>query len=96
MLFRSQPSPKRVPMQTVEQVLQLYRDQYFDFNVQHFYEKVRDVSRHQAELELGESGPGSRRIGEAAEEAGIASSAAAAPPVARNAALRAGGGLAFK
>ena len=32
-----------MPMQTVEQVLQLYRDQYFDFNVQHFYEKLRDV-----------------------------------------------------
>ena len=40
---KRQPSPKRVPMQTVEQVLQLYRDQYFDFNVQHFYEKLRDV-----------------------------------------------------
>jgi transposase len=37
------PSPKRVPMQTVEAVLQLYRDQYFDFNVQHFHEKLRDV-----------------------------------------------------
>ena len=36
-------------MKTVEQVLQLYRDQYFDFNVRHFYEKLRDV-RHQAEL----------------------------------------------
>jgi transposase len=30
------PSPKRVPMNTVEQVLQLYREKYFDFNVQHF------------------------------------------------------------
>ena len=38
---KRQPSPKRVPMQTVEQVLQLYRDQYFDFNMQHFYEKLR-------------------------------------------------------
>jgi transposase len=36
------PSPKRVPMQTVEQVLQLYRDTYFDLNVQHFHEKLRD------------------------------------------------------
>lgn len=35
--------PKRVPMQTVEQVLQLYRDKYFDFNVQHFHEKLREV-----------------------------------------------------
>ncbi len=37
------PSPKRVPMQTVEQVLGLYRDRYFDLNVQHFHEKLREV-----------------------------------------------------
>ena len=37
------PSPKRVPMKTVEQVLQLYREKYFDFNVQHFHEKLREV-----------------------------------------------------
>ena len=36
------PSPKRVPMQTVEQVLQLYREKYFDFNVQHFHEKLQE------------------------------------------------------
>jgi hypothetical protein len=37
------PNPKRVPMQTVEQVLQLYREKYFDFNVQHFHQKLRDL-----------------------------------------------------
>jgi transposase len=37
------PSPKRVPMPLVEQVLQLYRERYFDFNVQHFHEKLREV-----------------------------------------------------
>jgi transposase len=37
------PSPKRVPMNTVEQVLQLYREKYFDFNVQHFHEKLREL-----------------------------------------------------
>ena len=68
-----QPSPKRVPMQTVEQFLQLSRDPYFDFNVQHFYEKLRDVHEHQTELQLSESGPANRRIGEAAEESRIAS-----------------------
>ena len=26
----------------MEQVLQLYREKYFDFNVQHFHEKLRD------------------------------------------------------
>ncbi len=39
---RGQPSPKRVPFATVEKVLALYRDQYFDFNVRHFHEKLRE------------------------------------------------------
>jgi hypothetical protein len=39
---KRKPSPKRVSMQTVEEVLQLYREKYFDFNVQHFHEKLRD------------------------------------------------------
>ena len=38
---KRQPSPKRVPMQSVEQVLQLYQEKYFDFNVQHFHEKLQ-------------------------------------------------------
>ena len=37
---RGQPSPKRVPLATVEQVLGLYRDRYFDLNVQHVHEKL--------------------------------------------------------
>lgn len=36
------PSPKRVPMVTAEKVLQLYREQYFDFNVRHFHEKLTE------------------------------------------------------
>jgi hypothetical protein len=32
-----------VPMKTVEEVLQLYREKYFDFNVQHFHEKLREL-----------------------------------------------------
>src|SRR3954453_16385399 len=40
---KRKPSPKRVPMKIVEQVLQLYREKYFDFNVQHFHEKLREV-----------------------------------------------------
>jgi transposase len=36
------PSPKRVPLATVEQVLGLYRDRYFDLNVRHFHEKLRE------------------------------------------------------
>jgi len=37
---RCRPSEKRVPLATVEQVLALYREQYFDFNVRHFHEKL--------------------------------------------------------
>ena len=36
---RCRPSEKRVPLETVEQVLGLYRERYFDFNVRHFHEK---------------------------------------------------------
>ena len=36
------PSPKRVPVEMVERVLGLYRERYFDLNVQHFCEKLRD------------------------------------------------------
>src|SRR6516225_4981922 len=45
---RGKPSPKRVPVQRVEQVLGWYREKYFDFNVQHFYEKLH--SEHGREL----------------------------------------------
>jgi transposase len=36
------PSPKRIAVAVLEQVLQLYRETYFDFNVQHFHEKLRE------------------------------------------------------
>jgi len=36
------PSPKRVPVETVEQVLGLYREKYFELNVRHFTEKLRE------------------------------------------------------
>src|SRR5918996_2965943 len=45
---RGVPSPKRVPLATVEEVLRLYREQYFDFNVRHFHEKL--VEEHGLEL----------------------------------------------
>lgn len=37
---RCKPSEKRVPLETVERVLALYREKYFDFNVRHFHEKL--------------------------------------------------------
>jgi len=37
---RQQPSPKRVAVETLQEVLRLYRTRYADFNVQHFHEKL--------------------------------------------------------
>src|SRR5947209_20407955 len=45
---QGKPSPKRVPVARVEQVLGLYRDRYFDLNVRHFHEKLQH--EHQIEL----------------------------------------------
>jgi hypothetical protein len=38
----------RVPMGTAEEVLRLYREVYFDLNMRHFHEKLRE--KHQIEL----------------------------------------------
>ena len=43
-----QPSPKRVPLAVVEQLLALYQEKYFDLNVRHFHEKLRE--QHQMGL----------------------------------------------
>ena len=37
---RGKPSRRRVPLATVERVFALYREKYFDLNVQHFHEKL--------------------------------------------------------
>lgn len=42
------PSPRRVPLKVVQQVLRLYRDEYPDFNVRHFHEKL--MAEHGIEL----------------------------------------------
>ena len=45
---RGKPSPKRVPMARVQEVLRLYQERYYDFNVKHFHEKLK--SEHQIKL----------------------------------------------
>jgi transposase len=45
---KRRPSPKRIPAATLEKVLHLYREQYFDFNVRHFHEKL--VEEHGIQL----------------------------------------------
>ena len=37
---RGRVSEKRVALKQVEEVLRLYQEQYFDFNVRHFHEKL--------------------------------------------------------
>ena len=39
---RGKNSYHRVPMETAERVLALYRDKYSDFNVRHFHEKLKE------------------------------------------------------
>jgi transposase len=39
---RGKPSEKRVPLATVEKVLQLFRESYYDLNIRHFHEKLRE------------------------------------------------------
>jgi transposase len=39
---KGKPSTKRIPLATVEKVLALYQDTYFDLNIRHFHEKLRD------------------------------------------------------
>lgn len=41
---RGKASPRRVPMAVVEEVIRLYTNEYFDFNVTHFHEKL--VEKH--------------------------------------------------
>src|SRR5215510_7551712 len=42
------PSPKRVPVETVQKFLRLYRETYVGFSVQHFHEKL--MEEHQITL----------------------------------------------
>ena len=39
---KGKPSGRQVPVAKVEQVLGLYRDTYFDLNMRHFHEKLRE------------------------------------------------------
>jgi transposase len=41
-LRRGTPSHRRIAKDQVEEVLSLYRDRYFDLNVRHFHEKLRE------------------------------------------------------
>jgi len=38
---KKMPSPRRMPLEKAEKILKLYREKYFDFNISHFYDKLR-------------------------------------------------------
>jgi len=39
---KGKPSAKRIPLATVEKVLALYKETYYDLNIRHFHEKLRE------------------------------------------------------
>jgi transposase len=39
---KGKPSAKRIPLATVEKVLGLFQETYYDLNIRHFHEKLRD------------------------------------------------------
>lgn len=39
---RRRPSPRRVPVEQVRRVLELYRERYHDFNVKHFHQMLQE------------------------------------------------------
>jgi transposase len=45
---KGKESDRRVPLQQAEEVLRLYREVYFDLNIRHFHEKLRE--EHEIEL----------------------------------------------
>src|ERR1039457_328308 len=45
---KGKPSAQRIPVAVVEEVLGLYKDTYFDLNIRHFHEKLRE--EHNIEL----------------------------------------------
>ena len=45
---KGKPSDRQVPLETVETVLRLYKETYFDLNIRHFHEKLRE--EHKIEL----------------------------------------------
>jgi transposase len=45
---KGKPSAQRVALATIEKVLGLYKDTYYDLNIRHFHEKLRD--EHAIEL----------------------------------------------
>ena len=74
--------PEAGAVATVEKVLQLYREKYFDFNVRHFHEKLREEHGIQFSYTWVKTAL-QEAVGEEAQEAGLASQAPAAAAACR-------------
>jgi hypothetical protein len=69
----------RIPLETAEEVLRLYKETYFDLNIRHFHEKLRDEHKIVVSYTwVQQALQGSRTGGEAAE-AGATPAKKAAP-----------------
>ena len=64
------PSAERIPLVTVEKVLGLYKETYYDLNIRYFHEKLRD--KHDIELSYTGVQKGLRGAGGQAAQAGAA------------------------
>jgi len=36
------PSPRKIPFEIAQKILKLYREEYFDFNMRHFHQEIRE------------------------------------------------------
>src|SRR5713226_790473 len=45
---KGKPSAQRIPLATIEKVLRLYKETYYDLDIRHFHEKLQD--QHGMEL----------------------------------------------
>jgi transposase-like protein len=74
---KGKPSAQRIPLATVEEVLRLYKA-YYDLNIRHFHEKLKE-EHDRVELHVGAESPAGSRPGGQAAQARAAPAEAAAP-----------------
>ena len=72
-----------IPLATVEKVLRLYKETYYDLNIRHFHEKLRDEHAHRVELHVGTESAARSRAGSQAAQAGTAPAATTAAAACR-------------
>jgi transposase len=75
---KARPSDKRVPVAKVEEVLRLYREEYFDLNMRHFHEKLKEKHKIELSYTLRAESAARGRVGGARAQAPQASQAAGA------------------